>query len=59
MGGGDGGGGNGGGRDLKKKKNAFSFFLEASGNKNIGTTIRIGREIECFPYAGFLLKFYL
>ena len=26
----------------------------ASGNKNIGATIRIGREIWCLPYAGFL-----
>ena len=28
-------------------------FLDASGNKNIGATIRIGQEIQCLPYAGF------
>ena len=31
-------------------------FFDASGNKNIGATIRIGREIRCLPYAGFFWK---
>ena len=29
-------------------------FCDASGNKNIGTSIPIGQEIRCLPYAGFL-----
>ena len=33
-------------------------FFDASGNKNIGATIRIAREIQCLPYAGFLEKIY-
>ena len=33
---------------------AIRPFLDASGNKNIGATIRIGRGIWCLPYAGFL-----
>ena len=39
---------------LVDKKTANSPFLDASGNKNIGATIRIGQEILCLPYAGFL-----
>ena len=35
------------------KKEAISPFVDASGNKNIGATIRIGQEIWCVPYAGF------
>ena len=30
-------------------------FFDASGNKKNGATIRIGQEIWCLPYAGFLL----
>ena len=37
------------------KKNAISPFFDASRNKNIGATIRIGREIWCLLYAGFFL----
>ena len=40
-----------------KKKNAISPFLDASGNKNNGATIHIGREICSLPYAGFFLWF--
>ena len=32
------------------RKNAISPFFGASGNKNIGATIRIGREFQCLPY---------
>ena len=28
-------------------------FFGASGYKNIGANIRMGREIRCLPYAGF------
>ena len=38
------------------KTRAISPLFDASGNKNIGATIRIGREIWCLPYAGFLCK---
>ena len=31
-------------------------FFDASGNKNIGATFRIGREIRCLPYAGLFLS---
>ena len=34
---------------------AISPFLDASGNKNIGATIRISQEILCLPCAGFFL----
>ena len=37
------------------KINAFSPFFEASGNKNIGATIRISREIWYLQYAGFFI----
>ena len=37
-----------------QKKNAINPFFDASGNENVGTTIIIGREIQCLPYAGFL-----
>ena len=40
----------------------FVFFLDISCNPLkicIGPTIRIGREIRCLPYAGFLLIFSL
>ena len=45
------------GRGGGNKKNCFakkaiSPFFDVSGNKNIGNTIRIGREIWCLPYAG-------
>ena len=39
-------------------KKAISPFFEASGNKNIGAAIRIGREIWCLPYAEFFLLFF-
>ena len=42
LGGGDGGDGDNGGSG---KTNAISLFFDASGNKNIGATIPIGREI--------------
>ena len=29
------------------------FFLPSTPQKNIGPMIRIGREIQCLPYAGF------
>ena len=35
------------------KKKAISPFFDASGNKNIGATIRIGQEIRCLLYAEF------
>ena len=37
------------------KKKFYLPFFDASGNKNIGTTIRIGWEIQCLPYAGFFV----
>jgi hypothetical protein len=37
------------------KKNATSPFFDASGNRNIGATIRIRLEIWCLPYAGFFI----
>ena len=40
-------------RGAELVKNAISPILDASGNKNIGATIHIGREICCFPWAGF------
>ena len=43
----------GGGGSFFQTKNAISPFFDASGNKNIGTTIPIGQEIRCLPYAGF------
>ena len=43
----------------KGQNNAISPFFDASGNKNIGATIRIGQEIPCLPYAGFLLDMFL
>ena len=42
-------GGEGGG----PQKNAISPFFDASGNINIGATIRISQMIWCRPYAGF------
>ena len=36
-------------------ENAISSFFDASGNKNIGATICIGREIRCLPCAGFFI----
>ena len=36
------------------QKKAISPFFDASGNQNIGATIRISREILCLPYPGFL-----
>ena len=44
FGGADGGSGGG---------NAISPFFDASKNKNIGATVRIGQEIRCLPYAEF------
>ena len=35
---------------------AISTFFDASGNKNIGATISIGREILRLPYGGFKKK---
>ena len=43
-----------GGRVFIGQKNGISPFFDASGKINIGATIRIGWEIRCFPYAGFL-----
>ena len=37
------------------KKNAISLFFDGSGNKSIGATMCIGQEIQCLPYAGFLV----
>ena len=48
-----------GGDDFFCKKNAISPFFDASGNGNIGATIRIGLEIWCLPYAGFFLFYFL
>ena len=31
----------------------YLFFLPSPPQKNIGPMIRIGREIQCLPYAGF------
>ena len=45
----------GGGGNFGKKNRIIPFFL-VSGNKNIGATIRIGREIRCLPYAVFFLS---
>ena len=43
---------------FEKQKNhatsqIFFFFLPLPPQKNIGPMIRIGREIQCLPYAGF------
>ena len=35
----------------------MSPFFNASGDQNIGATIRIGQEILCFPYAFFFFFF--
>ena len=43
---------------LLKSPLAGCPFFDTSGNKNIGATIRIGWEILCLPYAGFLKQFY-
>ena len=37
------------------QKNAINPFFDASEYKNIGATIRIGQEIWCLLYAGFLI----
>ena len=37
---------------------ALSPFFDASRNKNIGATIRIGQDIPCLPYAGFFILNY-
>ena len=50
---GDDGGMGGGGIVFGKKKSYQFFFLTPAETKNIGATIRIGREILCLPYAGF------
>ena len=47
--------GGGDGNEDGREKNAINPFFDASGNKNIGATIRIGRDILCLPYAGFFL----
>ena len=39
-----------------KKTNAISPFYDASRNKNIVATIRIGQEIWCLPNAGFFIE---
>ena len=45
-----------GGRIKKKwQKNSISPYFDASENKNIGDTIRIGREIWCLPYVRFFI----
>ena len=38
------------------KKLAIILFFYASGNKNIGANIHIGREIRCLPHARLLGK---
>ena len=48
-------GGRGGGDRAGGKKNDISPYFDGSGNKNIGATLRIGREIRCLPYEGFFL----
>ena len=35
----------------------YFFFTMPPPKKNIGSMIRIGREIQCLPYAGFFLCF--
>ena len=40
-------------RELEKKM-LSAFFFDATGNRIIGATIRIGWEIWCPPYVGFL-----
>ena len=35
----------------------FYFFFTIPPQKNIGPMIRIGREIQCLPYAGFSFLF--
>ena len=37
-----------------KRQKMLSAPLSTPAEKNIGATIRIGREIWCLPYAGFL-----
>jgi hypothetical protein len=47
--------------DLKaprKKKFFFCWFCLGPPSYGIGATIRIGREMLCLPYAGFLLIIY-
>ena len=39
----------------EEKRVAIGRFFGASGNKNIGATISIGREIPCLSYAGFFI----
>ena len=34
----------------------FFFFLPSTPQKNIGPMIRIGREIQCLPCAGFFIS---
>ena len=54
---GEGGGeGLGGGKGGRRQKKAIRPFFHASGNKNIGASIRIGWEILCLPCAGFFLS---
>ena len=36
------------------KKNVIRPVFDTSRNQNIGATIRIGREIWCLPYVGFV-----
>ena len=46
------------GRGKVRKKKNISPFLDASGNKNIGASIRIGQEIWFLQYAGFFLVLF-
>ena len=41
----------------KKKKKKKQPLKKKKKKKNIGPTIRIGQEIQCLLYAGFLLEF--
>ena len=42
---------------LRKIMQTLFFFLPTQPNQNsIGPSIRIGREILCIPYAGFLIE---
>ena len=40
-------------KSVNHKFHINSPYLDASGNKNIGATIRIGQEIRCLQNAGF------
>ena len=41
------------------QKQCYQPLLGTSGYKNIGATIRIGREIRCLPYVEFFFSVYM